>query len=262
MAGSGSDKFGVIVVVIALCLPSDVLAQKKPAGAAHEVRVPFVGCASDGQVGPLEAPKGVDQVVQIEAGAAKRLAYYKSVNGPGVLGPRGWHCFGVYGSSGGNTFVSPVAHKPSEVFSDDWKVDEPAVDAERILGSSGGRSYVAEVVARVFPTRRAFVQRIIAEFGGNESDFPFGPYPEDKLVYLSNSIVEFQTPPHTKGLGTSSWLRANDSPVNGVEILQRDGSEDSDPDLISLSVRLPKTLNDLTLPIIRQLERDNPPAKK
>ena len=43
---------------------------------AQTVRVPFVGCSSDGQIGPQEAPKGTDQVVQIKATAARRLAFY------------------------------------------------------------------------------------------------------------------------------------------------------------------------------------------
>ncbi|HUA18015.1 MAG TPA: hypothetical protein VMB25_04665, partial [Bryobacteraceae bacterium] len=54
-------------------------------------RVPFVGCAADGQAGPVQAPKGHDREVRMGTRTAERLAYYKDT-GPGVLAPRGWHC--------------------------------------------------------------------------------------------------------------------------------------------------------------------------
>src|SRR5262245_1162119 len=87
-------------------------------GCAHEtpvVMVPFVGCKSDGQVGPLDAPDGVEQGVRVSAEAASKLAYYKSEN-LGVLAPRGWFCFGTYGSGGYGIFVAPTPidweHRP------------------------------------------------------------------------------------------------------------------------------------------------------
>ena len=110
-----------------------------------------------------------------------------------------------------------------------------------------------KVAARVFPAHKAFVQRVIDEGLEPASDFPFGPYPKDKLTYHGDSIVEYQTPPHAEGLGTTGSLRANDYPISGVEILQ--GGE---PDLIGLAVRLPPALGGLAPLIIQQIERDNP----
>ena len=73
-----------------------------------QVSVPFKGCASDGQMGPEEAPKGKSVSRPITAKAASQLAYYKSENGDaGVLGPRGWYCFGTYGSGGDALYISP-----------------------------------------------------------------------------------------------------------------------------------------------------------
>src|SRR5712671_4713799 len=63
---------------------------------------PFTACKSDGQVGSLPAPTHANIAVQVDASAAPRLSYYKAQNGPGVLGPRGWSCFEIYGSSGGS----------------------------------------------------------------------------------------------------------------------------------------------------------------
>ena len=56
----------------------------------------------------------------ISPAAALRLAYYKAQYGPGVLAPRGWHCFSTYGSDGANLFVSPDAIDAKALFSPDW----------------------------------------------------------------------------------------------------------------------------------------------
>lgn len=218
--------------------------------------MPFVGCASDGQAGPLAAPKGGDKVVQIDGRAAQQLAYYQAERGSGVLAPRGWHCFGTYGSNGGAVYVSSLPYTSADFFSDKWKgFTGPAIEASGSLGGTSGRIKVAQVVARVFPAHKAFVQRVIDEELGQASDFPFGPYPKDELIHHGDSIVEYRTPPRTEGLGTMSWLQASDYPIEGVEILE---GEEVEPDLIGLYLRLPPALNYLALPIIRQIERDNP----
>jgi len=64
-------------------------------------------------------------------------------------------------------------------------------------------------------------------------------------------VVEFRTPAHAEGLGVNSWLKKGDAPVNGVAIL---GAKR--PDLLLLSVRLPRNLADLAIAIIRQTELD------
>ncbi len=108
-------------------------------------------------------------------------------------------------------------------------------------------------MAQVFPAHKAFVERVIKEGLEPASDFPSGPYPQDKLISQSDRIVEYETPPHAEGLGTkTSLLRANYDPISGVVILQ--GEE---PDLLFLGVRLPSSMHDLTSYIIQQIERDN-----
>jgi hypothetical protein len=66
----------------------------------HRSELPFVGCKSDGQSGPLRAPKGKSKVLPIGKETAQRLAYYKAEQGFSVLAPRGWYCFETYGSGG------------------------------------------------------------------------------------------------------------------------------------------------------------------
>src|SRR5713226_5745414 len=97
-------------MILALCTQLSLLAQVKAVAASAQriaVSVPFIGCKSDGQVGPVEAPKGTSTSVPISRKEALELAYYRSAQGVGVLAPRGWYCFGTYGSGGDTLFVSP-----------------------------------------------------------------------------------------------------------------------------------------------------------
>ncbi len=78
--------------------------------------------------------------------------------------------------------------------------------------------------------------------------FTFGPYPGDKLIVQTDRLVQFQTVPHSEGLGTMSRLKANDDPIDGVAIL-----EGNNPDLLTLRVRLPSRQRDLAPVIIKDL---------
>ncbi len=75
------------------------IARYTPSAAAlreqRSARVPFVGCKSDGQSGPVEAPVDEGRTVTVDADAEHRLSYYESETGFGVLAPRGWYCFGI-----------------------------------------------------------------------------------------------------------------------------------------------------------------------
>jgi hypothetical protein len=215
-------------------------------------QVPFVGCASDGQVGPVKAPTGQSKLVPISAETASRLAYYKSEYGFGVLAPRGWSCFGVYGSYGSALYVSPEHITASNLFSSTWGgFTGPAIELAGETGDTSGRFGVARVIARVFHARRQFVEDVIEEGIELASSFPLGPYPGDKLVYRNDQTVEYETPANTDGLGTNSRLKKSAYPISGVAILTGET-----PDLMFLAVRLPPDLTDLTSPVIQQPERD------
>jgi hypothetical protein len=246
----------VIFTALTIWLPSSLFAQTKPQGPGYEapvVRVPFVGCSSDGQVGPVAAPKGAEKLVGIDAGAAQKLAYYKAENSPGVLAPRGWYCFGTYGSGSSSLLVTPQPIKTDKLLSaTSGGITGPAISVSETNGGTSGRFAVAGLIARVFPARKTFVQSVIKEGLVPASEFPFGPYPNDKLIFQSDRIVEYQTPPHSEGLGAMGWFKTSDYPTNGVAILQGEV-----PDLLFLAVRLPPDLNDLASHIIRQAERDN-----
>jgi hypothetical protein len=215
-------------------------------------QVPFVGCESDGQVGPLESPHGAVKKVMIPAELASRLAYYEAENGFGVLGPRGWHCFSTYGSNGSTLYVAPEIIQGKMLFSDDWKgFSGQAIQVSVSIGDTSGRFSVARAIARAFPDHAEFVQKVIAEGIEPASSFPAGPYPTDKMTYKGKSVVEFETPPNSQGLGTHSMLSTNSSPIRGVMILF--GEE---PSLVHASIRIADDNQNLIQPILKQLESD------
>jgi hypothetical protein len=126
------------------------------------VSVPFVGCKSDGQMGPLKAPAGKSRVVPVARLMASRLAYYMAEDGVGVLAPSGWYCFGTYGSNGANLYVSPEPIRGDEVLSANWKgFAGPVVQLSVSDGGTSGRFSVARMMARVFPAHREFVRNVI-----------------------------------------------------------------------------------------------------
>lgn len=238
------------ILVLLSCCPA--FSQAAATGATA---IPFVGCRSGGQLGPEDAPAGKDMELSVPAWEAQRLAYYRAERGVGVLGPRGWYCFGTYGSNGEELYVSPSPINPDDLLSTRWKgFHGPAIEISYNYGGTSGRFAVANVIARVFPARRAFVRKVVADerkVGMPGTTFPDGPYKRDMLKYRSRDIVEYQTPPNADGLGTHSWLRKNGYEIRGVAILT--GSE---PDLIQLSARLPSDTKDLTPFIIEQTERE------
>jgi hypothetical protein len=239
------------VIGLATGIHSSLFAQP-PASSSKTSSVPFIGCKSDGQIGPREAPTGTNQTIPIPTATAQKLAYYKAEDGLGVLAPIGWYCFGTYGSNGSSLFVSPQQLDSKNLFSTNWKgFTGPVIQLATEFGDTSGRFGVASIIARVFPAYKAFVRKVIAGGFASASDFPFGPYPTDKLVYKSKGIVEYQTPAEKDGLGTQSRLMKNSSPISGVEILAGET-----PDLISLASRLSPDMTDLTSIIIQQVERD------
>ena len=215
--------------------------------------MPFVGCRSDGQTGPQEAPTGPDVSLPIGLKASTELAYFATYD-IRVLAPRGWRCFGTSGSGGYSLYVSPEPINGASLRSEGWSgFAGPVIAIHHTFGGTSGRFEVARVIARVFPAYKAFVTQVIDDGFGFTTSFPFGPYPKDALRYQSKSVVEYTTPPETEGLGTGPWLRKSGSPIEGVAILTGDA-----PDLTLLSVRLPRALSEFAMVIIRQVERDAP----
>jgi hypothetical protein len=205
-----------------------------PAFAAEQ-SVPFVGCAGDGQTGPVAAPKGAAKAVAIDAAAASQLAYYATDQDLGALAPRGWKCFFFYGSSG--AILAIAATDPSKALEAQAPLTGDAVVLTYDDGGTSGRFDVARYAARLFPQLyQAFIAGVIAEGIEPKDSFPAGPYPADKLTYKAQRLVEFVTPANSDGLGTSSLLKKNAAPISGMAKIV--DSPDG-PQLYLLGVRLP-----------------------
>jgi hypothetical protein len=221
------------------------------AGARAAEQVPFVGCAGDGQTGPVAAPKGVPKAVDIDAAAARQLAFYQAQDSFGVLAPRGWKCFYLYGSSGATLLVAPSGNLQSMADSP-LPLTGSAVVATLDLGGTSGRFAVAKYSARLFPKEeQAFIAGVIAEGVEPKENFPSGPYPADKTTYKTARLVEFETPANMDGLGTSGQLQKSALPIEGMAKLEdtADG-----PDFYLLSVRLPANQAALAPAIVSQAE--------
>lgn len=212
--------------------------------------VPFTGCRSDGQTGPHEAPGASSVQTQLDRTAAGRLTLYKAEYGAAVLAPRGWFCFGTYGSAGATLYVTTEPLTSAVVIDSKWEgIKGSGVEAVTRRGDTSGRFEVARVVARIFPEQRSYVEKVIAEGIEPASHFPIGPFPSDHLTAISNRIVEFVTPPQTQGLGSFNNMRPTSDSISGVAILKGDG-----PGISMMTLRLPQDSNDLAPILMRQFE--------
>ncbi len=225
------------------------------ASAQARSSIPYVGCRSDGQLGPRRAPRREAIKSPLSVEVARQLAYYQAEQGSGVLAPRGWRCLGVYGSNGGSLFVVPQAIPSKLLLSNRWKgFSGPVVQISDSYGGTSGRFEVAWIIAQVFPAHRAFLSKATAEGAVAAGDFAGSSTLKDKLRHVSNEVVEYETPPHTEGLGTRYEIQSSESAIRGVEILV---GPDEDPDLVSVSVRLPGRSNLLSRAIVEQSWRES-----
>lgn len=223
-----------------------------PFAAAAAQTVPFVGCPSDGQQGPVGAPKGQPKALNLDPAAAKALAWYQAKYSAGALAPRGWKCFSSYGSSGVTLTIAPSGKldDPSQ------PIAGPAVTLDDDIGGTSGRFAVAKVAARVFAgPEKAFVDSVIAEGIEPKENFPAAPYPADRLTAKTPTLVEFATPAGQDGLGTAGRLAKGALPVVGLAKLVGAAEE---PDLYLLAVRLPAAQASLAAAIVSAAEATLP----
>lgn len=230
-----------------------VIGESASAQKASPIAVLFVGCPADGQMGPIAAPTAVRETPAAPASAGSRLTYYASTH-LGVLAPRGWHCFGLYGSNGSILIATPDAHDANELMRPETRLSGPVVQLSRTYGGTSGRIWVADVAARLFPAAKPFVQRVMDEGLLPNDKFSFRPYADDRLTRRSETEVEFLTPGNREGIGTSSRIARNAEPISGVAILL---PTDNVYDLIYLAIRLPTEMRPLSPTIVKSVETDH-----
>ena len=99
-------------------------------------------------------------------------------------------------------------------------------------------------MARLFPSKRKFVDDVIAEGIEPKENFPFDPYPADTVTYRSSTDVVFVTPAGSDGMGTFSRLAKNGDPISGEVRLSPEN------DATVIDVRLPKAMFQLAPAIL------------
>jgi hypothetical protein len=232
----------IIALTATMCI-----AAISASAAPPTPKVPFVGCASDGQTGPQPAPKKPTSMPRVTGSEASKLAYYES-SALGVLAPRGWHCFGLYGSSGSILIVTPEKHE-EDLFKPGPGLRGPAVQLSVSFGDTSGRFEAAEVAARLFPSRKKYVEGVMSEGVEPRSSFHFGPFPTDTIRRYGDNGVEFETPANTVGMGTKSRLVPNGDRIRGRAEMT------SQNDLVLLVVRVSNDQDDLATTILGSVRR-------
>jgi hypothetical protein len=209
-------RIGPILILIAMsyrCLAGSV---------AEGAAVPFVGCPADGQVGPIDAPKGDPKIVTLRHLPLDQIAYYKGADGPGVYAPRGWHCRLQYGSSGDSILVTPSFTNTAD-FSG-LQIHAQAIERTSFDGGTSGRFQVAIYASRLFPKlAAAFIATVRNENVMPASNFDRGPYIGDEVTYPATGVARFTTPADSQGLGTDGALAPANNPIRGIAVLESTG---------------------------------------
>lgn len=233
----------LVYLTITILLASNVLAETTTA------RIEFVGCASDGQVGPVDAPEGDARIVTFKDDIqAQDISYYKARGGSGVYAPSGWKCRAWYGSSGTTLIVTPDLIQPP--YFPVPKFHGSAIEMTEVFGGTSGRFSVAILASRIFSVAAAnLIEKVKAEEMVPNSKFESGPHKYDALRYLNNLTVEFTTPAEKEGLGTEGFLSPSKNAIRGVVVL--DQSDPEWPNVSIVSVRLPTELIRLEAEILR-----------
>jgi hypothetical protein len=205
-----------------------------------EADIPAIVCPLDGQAGPQDAPTLPKTMrVVVPEGTASALAYYSAFEGmgAGALAPKGWDCFGTYGSGGSSLYVTPdhfsapIPYRPEKV------KDGPVVMKDHFISATSGRFPVAQISARIFPLARTFVERVRDEGLDDASNYVFAPWATDRLNYLSGFAVSYVTPFGANGIGTAFGPAPGKEPISGLVFLTVIGNEEG-PNLERLAVRL------------------------
>lgn len=214
--------------------------------------IPVIGCPSDGQAGPFDPPANSVASLEADPKIARQLAYYQAAESVGVLAPRGWQCFGVYGFSGNILIVAPTRIDSSNL--SEPKVPGPGVAMTVIFGGTSGRLEVARYAARFFPERvPSFVSAANREI--DELEMPelraSPSFATDTYRCVALSIVRFETPGSHAGVGTTGPLVKSTDSVSGLIALT---VTDDGPDLSILRVRLSPQQRALTDAILRTMQ--------
>jgi hypothetical protein len=198
-----------------------------PAPATAEV--PFVGCATDGQLGFI-APPERKEIRDIPATGAPGLAYY-ATRSTGTLAPAGWHCFGAHGSNGERLVIAPEPLDFDKVRGMEIRLTGPAVEMDQEYGFTSGRYAILPMIERYFPAHRAFVHDAASP---EDPPRPAEERSADWVLPLGTDAIAFETPAEKEGIGTLNGLAPGAHRISGLVMLH----PEDDMTMRTLSVRL------------------------
>jgi hypothetical protein len=203
--------------------------------------IPFVGCPSDGQAGPLPAPTGKPQPSPLADIPAEGIAYYKS-NDVGVFAPRGWYCREWYGASGSTLLITPA---PLDVTFPPSKTRGYAVERSFYFGGTSGRFTVARYASRLFP---GMVTKFVEGVESEGLDGGGGDGSRDSVTTVSTLVVEFSTPANATGLGTE-YLEPSAEMIRGAVFL--DQTQPAEPNVSIVRIRLGAAMRQFESALLR-----------
>jgi hypothetical protein len=217
--------------LLACCVPLAALAAGNP-------RVPEILCPTTAEAESAQSRLPESMAAPVSAELAAQLVYYRPGHGTGVFGPKSWFCRAWSGSSGDMILVTPKPVPPP--FVPLPEVTGPAVLLQITDGTDVGRFHLALVAKRLFPLLgQDIIDQVREEHLIPDTEFKEEPYPDDRLQYLSDRLLEYTTPAHASGLGTDSLFQASELPIAGVTMLK---PENLPAALIELRLRLPASL--------------------
>jgi hypothetical protein len=234
---------------IRVVLPLACCAVAAAAIADTPQRVATVDCPANDQTGSPRLQAAETMSAPVAPPVAGQMAYYRAEHSPGVYAPKGWSCRAWDGSNGSTLVVTPKRIEPP--YFPLPKITGPGVMIEASDAGSSGRFHVAIVAAQLFPLIGSeFITRVRQEHLISDASFDVESYPDDRLIYLSDRLVQYTTPSNRAGLGTAGMFEVSQLPVKGLTILNLESEANS---LIEVRVRLPAGLNGVADAVV-QLE--------
>jgi hypothetical protein len=223
--------------------------QPLPVPLQMSLPVPLVDCPTNDQPGTARARVGVSMPAPVDGRMAEQVAFYRSLDSPGVYAPRGWSCHGWDGSNGTILVVTP--HRLEPPFYPLPVIGGPAVVIQSSDAGSSGRFHVAIVAAQLFALiADEFIATVRQEHVISDSALQAEPHPNDQIQYISDRLVQFTTPANRTGLGTDGLFEPSDWAVRGLIVLNLERDVNS---LTEVRVRLPAALNAVAATVL-QLE--------
>jgi hypothetical protein len=226
--------------LVALALAMSILASQ----AMAQTRIPFVGCVEQGPSPDDDgwtAPSGRTLATNLPPTVASRLAVYAS-NWSAVLAPRGWACHSSFVEKQGVAMI--VAPKL------DGNMAAILAGPSVILWNDQNPRTVAAYAARYFPER---VAPMTASTRANDPAQPMPRYPNDRLRYLSDLVLDYATPAHHAGLGEPDEAAAARQSLTSYGVLALSNLPQGAGGIVNLTVRLPADLTFLHGAIVKAL---------